>query len=192
MISLINGTIVGKGEGYVILETAGVGFHVNTPSLVAAGNDIGSKVKLHTFLVVREDMLSLYGFETAKERDFFSLLLGVNGIGPKTALACLSILSIDVIKRAILTEDVNIFARVPGVGKRTGQKIILHLQGKIKQEDELMTIADTLDVDATVLDALTSLGYSVVEAQAAVQSIPKETSKDPEERLRQALRYFST
>jgi Holliday junction DNA helicase RuvA len=192
MISLVIGEVAAKGEGYLVLLTGGVGFQIYTPSLLAAGTELGTQIKLFTHLVVREDLLAVYGFETARERDFFGLLLGVNGIGPKTALSCLSILSVDAIRRAVLMDDVSVFNRVPGVGKRSGQKIIIHLQGRLKQEGELAVLADTVDVDGTVLEALTSLGYSVVEAQAALQSIPRDTPKDPEERLRQALKYFST
>ncbi len=103
----------------------------------------------------------------------------------------LSVLSVDAIRRAVLSEQSEVFARVPGVGKKTAQKILLHLQGKISGEG-LADVAGMGDADAEVLEALTSLGYSVVEAQAALQSIPRDAAKDVEERLRLALQYFNS
>jgi Holliday junction DNA helicase RuvA len=105
----------------------------------------------------------------------------------------LSTLSVDAIRRAVASEQSEIFARVPGVGKRTAQKILLHLQDRIKAGDvlELGGAASVAGVDEAVLEALTSLGYSVVEAQTAIQYIPRDTSQDVEERLRVALQYFS-
>jgi len=103
----------------------------------------------------------------------------------------LSVLSVDAIRRAVLSEQSEVFARVPGVGKKTAQKILLHLQGKISGEG-LADVAGMGDADAEVLEALTSLGYSVVEAQAALQSIPRDAVKDVEERLRLALQYFNS
>jgi Holliday junction DNA helicase RuvA len=133
--------------------------------------------------------LALYGFETQQDCDFFNLLLGVNGVGPRTAIAILSALSVDALRRAVLSEQPEIFARVPGVGKKTAQKILLHLQGKVS--GTVGDVMPTLEVDSEVLDALTGLGYSVIEAQAALQSIPRDTAKDLETRLRLALQYFS-
>ena len=112
------------------------------------------------------------------------------GWGRALALAILSTLSTDAIRRAVLSEQADLFGRVPGVGKRNAQKILLHLQGKIKG-DGLEAVAGMSDADESVLDALTSLGYSVVEAQAALQSIPRDAPADVEERLRIALQFFS-
>jgi holliday junction DNA helicase RuvA len=169
----------------------GIGFRVFVPAPLKVSLQVSSKVFLYTYLVVREDALTLYGFENEEDRDFFSMLLGVNGIGPKTALVVLSTMTVDAIRRAVLSEQADIFARVPGVGRKTGQKILLHLQGKIKGGLEAMGGA-ILDVDAEVLEALVGLGYSVVEAQAALQSIPRDTPQDVETRLRLALQYFSS
>lgn len=189
MISWLEGEIIHLLDQALVIKVGGVGLKVFVPAAVRISQRINDRVALFTTLVVREDSLSIYGFGSEEERDFFELLLGVSGIGPRTALNLLSTLSVETIRRAVLSEQAEIFGRVPGVGKKTGQKIILYLQGKIKGDFE--TGAAASDVDGEVLEALTGLGYSVVEAQAALQSIPRETPQDVEERLRQALRYFS-
>jgi Holliday junction DNA helicase RuvA len=167
-----------------------VGLQVSVPAPVRARCRQGEEIRLNTHLVVREDLLALYGFETEGERDFFVLLLGVSGIGPRTSLAILSILSVDAVRRAVLSEQAEVFSRVPGVGKKNAQKILLHLQGKIKGEGFEM-VSGITDVDESVLEALTALGYSVVEAQGAIQAIGRDAPKDVEERLRLALQYFT-
>jgi holliday junction DNA helicase RuvA len=190
MIASVEGEILGLGESGLVVGVAGVGLLISVPAPIRASARIGEKVFLHTHLIVREDLLALYGFETEIEREFFVMLLGVNGVGPRIALSVLSILSIDAIRRAVLSEQSEVFSRVPGVGKKNAQKILLHLQGKIKSDGLDVSIGFT-DGDESVLEALTALGYSVVEAQAAIQAIPKDTPSDVEERLRQALRFFS-
>ena len=122
---------------------------------------------------------------------FRSILLGVDGVGPRVALSVLSTLTLDAIQRAIFTDEAEILSRVPGVGKKTAQKIALHLKDKLKPADALSQVAAMSDADSEVLAALTSLGYSVVEAQAAIQSLPKDAPKDVEERLRLTLQYFT-
>ena len=188
MIASLEGTVLTAGEDHLVVGVGGVGFKVFIPAGLK-GTREGDLVHLHTHLVVREDLLALYGFETLQDRDFFLLLLGVNGVGPRIGLAILSALSVDAIRRAILSEQAEIFARVSGVGKKTAQKILLHLQGKVS--GEVGEMIPVLDVDAEVLDALTGLGYSVIEAQSALQAIPRDAAKDVETRLRYALQYFS-
>lgn len=190
MIAVLQGEVFSVTDDSLVVMTGGVGLRVFVPMALRSVSQTGSKVLLYTYLVVREDVLALYGFETEAERDFFVMLLGVNGVGPRIALSILSTLSVDAIRRAVLSEQSEIFGRVPGVGKKNAQKILLHLQGKIKGEMPLGG-APMLDVDADVIEALTSLGYSVVEAQAALQSIPRDAEKDLETRLRLALAYFS-
>ncbi|HPA32870.1 MAG TPA: Holliday junction branch migration protein RuvA [Anaerolineaceae bacterium] len=190
MISLIRGLVAGRGDDCLIIQVGGVGLRVYvSPALLLQAN-VGSDVSLHTHLVVREDSLTLYGFLSEEERDLYVLLLGADGVGPRIGLNILSTLSVDAIRRAVLAEQPDIFSRVSGVGRKTAQKILLHLQGKIKGEVSGELIRQ-MDADAEVLEALVGLGYSVVEAQAAIQSIPKETSQDVETRLRIALQYFS-
>lgn len=191
MIAAINGEIAGVTSDSLVVMVGGVGLRVYVTATLAAQALRGSMLRLHTHLVVREDALTLFGFESEAERDFFVLLLGANGVGPRTALAMLSTLSVDAMRRAVFHEQADVFARVPGVGKKTAQKILLHLQGKVGAEGEAGGISALVDVDTEVLEALTTLGYSVVEAQAAIQSIPRDTPHDAEERLRIALQYFS-
>jgi Holliday junction DNA helicase RuvA len=190
MIASIKGKVIGKNENSLIVEVGGVGLEVFVPKALQETVQTGEICALYTHLVVREDLLALYGFEHEEERRFFLLLLGVTGVGPRTALSILSTLSPEAIRRAVWAEQPDVFARVAGVGKRTGQKILLHLQDKIGKEVPFGEVP-VLDVDTQVIEALTSLGYSVVEAQAALQSLPRNAPQDVEERLRMALRYFS-
>lgn len=192
MIASVQGEVIASGEDYLVVQVGGVGLRVAVPASKAAQAHRGEVTFLHTYLVVREDALSLFGFESEHERDFFVLLLGVNGVGPRMALGILSALTVDAIRRAVMNEQAEIFARVPGVGKKTAQKILLHLQGRVGGGGELEQIAGLLDVDGEVLEALTALGYSVVEAQSALQSIPRDASMDVEDRLRLALAHFSS
>jgi Holliday junction DNA helicase RuvA len=142
------------------------------------------------YLVVRQESLALYGFESREEREYFILLLGVDGVGPKLALSMLSVLTPEAIRRMVFQEQPELFTRVPGVGKKTAQKIFLQLQDRIPASAGFEGYTHASEVDSEVLSALTTLGYSVVEAQQALQSIPRDVPQDVEERLRLALRYF--
>jgi len=192
MIASINGKIVKIENHSIIVEVGGVGLLISVPNPLRDRLRLGESIFLHTYLVVRQDALSLYGFDTSENREFFILLLGVDGIGPRLAMAALSTLSPDTIRRAVLSEQSDIFCRVPGVGKKTAQKILLYLQGRVSAVEGMVPIAPMSDMDTEVLSALTTLGYSVVEAQAALQSIPRETPLDIETRLRIALQYFGS
>jgi Holliday junction DNA helicase RuvA len=192
MIASIQGKLINKGEDHIVLSLNGLGFHIFTTNEVREKSNMGDMIFLFSQLIVREDSLTLFGFEREIEKSYFNLLNGVSGIGPKLALGIINSLSIDAINRAVSTEQSEMFARVPGVGKKTAQKIVIHLHGKIGgdgQFDESMQ--QYQDVDLEVLDALTTLGYSVIEAQSAIQSIPRDTPNEIEERLRVALKYFS-
>lgn len=192
MIATVSGEIIGLGETFLVVQVGGVGLQVSVPTPLRARLRMMEPILLYTHLIVRQDLLALYGFETEQEREYFNLLLGVDGVGPRLALAVLSTLSIDAIKRAVASEQSEVFARVSGVGKRTSQKILLHLQDKIKTSDVLEYVGTSLGAaDESVLEALTSLGYSIIEAQSALQSIPRDAPDDVEERLRIALQYFS-
>ena len=191
MIANIQGEVLSQGSDFLVVRIGGIGLKVFAPTATCTAARPGQFTFLHTHLVVREDAFTLFGFESEMERDYFNLLLGVNGVGPRIALAIISVLSVDTIRRAVLSEQVDIFSRVPGVGKKTAQKILLHMQGKVGTESVLADAANLMDVDAEVLDALTGLGYSIVEAQSAIQSIPRDTARDVEERLRLALQFFS-
>jgi Holliday junction DNA helicase RuvA len=190
MIASIEGAVSQIGPDFLVVKNHGLGFKVNVPKTLINDVDLYKEVNLHTYLLVREDALALFGFQTASDRDFFVLLLGANGVGPRTALSIISILSMDMIRKAVASDQPEIFSHVPGVGKKTAQAILLHLQGKIatSEEDILGTIKE---VDTEVMDALTALGYSVVEAQAAMQMIPRDAPKDIETRIKLALQYFA-
>ena len=190
MISTLRGEIAQIEETSLIVEVGGVGLRVFVPAPLRTRAKTGEVAFLFTHLVVREDALTLYGFESQSDRDLFNMLLGVDGVGPKVALSVLSAMTLDAVQRAIFADEGELFSRVPGVGKKTAQKIVLHLKDKLKPADGLSQLAAMSDADSEVLAALTALGYSVVEAQSAIQSIPKDASKDPEDSLRLALQYF--
>ena len=191
MIATLRGEITQIEDNALIVEVGGAGLRVFAPAPLRTKLQIGQIVLLHTHLVVREDALTLYGFETVADRGLFTMLLGTDGVGPRTALAVLSTLNIDVVQRAVFGEDADILSRVPGVGKKTAQKIILYLHDRLKPISGLQAVASMSDADSEVLAALTTLGYSVVEAQTAIQSIPKDAPDDVEERLRLALQQFT-
>ena len=190
MISSLLGELQQKEDNALVVAVSGVGLRVAVPKGLAERLNIGEKVFLHTHLVVRENDLSLYGFESAEDRKLFITLLGVDGVGPKVALSVLSTLTIDAIQRAIFSDEPELLSRVPGVGKKTAQKMALYLKDRLKPDDALSRVASMSDVDSEVLAALTALGYSVVEAQSAIQAIAKDAPQDVEERLRIALQYF--
>ena len=191
MIASLNGKVIFKVPEGIVLDVNGVGYQVHVPLDLKERIGKGDSLFLYIFQVVRQDTLALYGFETLEGREYFQLLITVDGVGPKLALNILSSLNPDAIRRSVLNEQSDVFTRVPGVGKRTAQKIQLYLQDKIAKVDGLVISAGFTDSDTEVLDALTSLGYSVVEAQAALQSIPRDAPDDTESRLRIALMYFA-
>ncbi|HLE52945.1 MAG TPA: Holliday junction branch migration protein RuvA [Anaerolineales bacterium] len=191
MIATISGKVVQVESGSLVVEVGGVGLLVNVPVQISDQARIGEAVFLFTQLVVRQDLLALYGFDTAEGREFFNLLLSVNGVGPRLALSVLSTLNPDAIRRAVFNEQADVLSRVPGVGKKTAQKILLSLQDRITSAEGLAPMAAMSEVDNEVLSALIALGYSVVEAQAALQSIPREAAQEVETRLRLALQYFT-
>ncbi len=191
MIATLRGEISQIEENALIVEVGGVGMRVFVPAPMRTNAKAGETMFMFTHLVVREDALTLYGFESQADRDLFNILLGVDGVGPKVALSVLSTLTIDTIQRAIFADEGDLLNSVPGVGKKTAQKMALHLKDKLKPTDALAKIAAMADYDSEVLAALTALGYSVVEAQAAIQSLPKDAPKEVGERLRVALGYFT-
>jgi Holliday junction DNA helicase RuvA len=177
----------------LVIDVGGVGYKVLVPASVSEGIDgVGRTAQLHTYLAVREDSLTLYGFATEEQRALFELLLGVNGVGPRLALAVLGSLSPDVLRRAVANEQPEVFNRVHGVGKKTAEKIVFHLKDRVGKDAGLGALTALSDRDTEVIAALTTLGYSLVEAQAALQSIGKEAPNDVEERVRLALRYFAS
>jgi holliday junction DNA helicase RuvA len=191
MIASIKGEVSSKSENDLVINVNGIGFKVLVPRATSAQAIVGENAHLFTHLVVREDALTLFGFETREERDMYILLLSVNGVGPKTALAILSTLSVEMIISAVLASRDEVFCQVPGIGRKSAQKIILYMQDKVSQMAGKEILPGYKDINAEVIDALVGLGYSIVEAQTAIQSIPKDSPDDLESRLRIALQFFS-
>jgi len=192
MIATLEGRIVAKGEGYVIVDVGGVGFKVYTPSsLLDRLGGTGQEVSLFTHMHVRENEIALYGCSTPDELALFELLLGVPGIGPKVALNVVSIMSTDALRDAIARGDAAMLTRIPGVGKKTAERVMLGLKDKLGVGLEFVSYPALTHADAEVISALTSLGYSIAEAQAALRSLPPE-DLPLEERIRRALQYFAT
>jgi len=191
MIRSIRGMVLHIGDGELTLEVGGIGLRIATTETVhAAAPEVGKPFFLHTYLVVREDELSLYGFQSAEERGLFEVLIGVSGVGPKLAMSILSNISADILRSAVANNQPEVLSRVPGIGKKTGEKIIFHLKDILTGPS--IEIHVPSDVDTEVLGVLTGLGYSLVESQTAVQSIPDDADEDLEERVRLALQYFSS
>ena len=188
MISLLQGLVASQKPDHMVVLVGGVGFKVYVPANVYAAE--GEPITLHTTLIVREDLLALYGFATPDEREVFEKLIGVSGVGPRTGVAVIGTLGIDRLRTAVAAGQVDVLSRVPGVGRKTGEKIILDLKDKLKGADGLIAAAPLSDVNRDLLDALVGLGYSAAEAQSAVNAIPAGTPEDFEERLRLALQYF--
>ena len=171
MIGYINGNIIFSGDKYVILDVGGIGYKVYiSPDTVSSISAQGN-AKLWTHLVVREDALDLYGFLDQKELDFFKLLIGISGIGPKGALGIMSVAPVETVLSAIGTGDTSYLTKVSGIGKKNAQKIILELKDKI---GNLISTEQTnvgLHEDIDVIEALISLGYKEREAREAIQKL---------------------
>lgn len=191
MIAFIRGEVIEKGTDNLVILTGGMGLRIYVPVQTRDAAQVGEMMQLHTHLAVKEDSLTLFGFDQPEIRELFLLLLTVNGVGPRIALNILSMISPDALRRAVAAEQADVFARVPGVGKKTAQKILIQLQDKIHAGSTLEEAAAMTNIDADLMAALTALGYSIVESQSAIQSIPRDTPPDLETRMRIALRYFS-
>lgn len=191
MIATLRGEVTQIEDNSIIVETGGTGLRVFVPRPLREQLKTGEAVFFYTHLVIREDAWLLYGFESQADRELFTTLLGVDGVGPRTALAVLSTLTIDTVQRAVFSDEPDLLSRVPGVGKKTAQKMVLYLHDRLKPATGLEGIASMSDADSEVLAALTALGYSVVEAQTAIQSLPKDGPQEVEERLRLALQQFT-
>jgi len=192
MISTIKGEVTSRHDNYLIIQIGGIGLKVFSTKQVCAEAKTGDFVNLFTSLVVREELLALYGFEISEQCDLFNLLLSVSGIGPKTALSIISTLSVESIVNAIMNKREEIFCQVPGIGEKSAQRMILFMHDKIGHMLVATQLSELKDVNSEVMDALLTLGYSIVEAQAAIQTIPKDIPDEVDARLRIALQYFST
>jgi holliday junction DNA helicase RuvA len=196
MIASLHGTLALVGLDHLVLDVHGVGYLVYAPRPVLGSlGPIESTVFLHTVLIVREDSLTLYGFANLEQRSLFESLLNVTGIGPKVALNLLSSGSPDELRMAIAGGDVTRLSRVPGIGKKTAERLVLELKGKIDLKGAPLVGAAAATpavaaVNAELIALLVSLGYSAAEANAAVLALPADAPESLEDRLRLALRYF--
>lgn len=189
MIALLEGRIASAHADHLVIVVNGVGYRVSVP--ITLIGHVGEEILLHTSMVVREDSLSLHGFETAGERDLFELLLTCSGVGPRLAMAILGTLNADNLRSAIVSDRAEILTRVPGIGKKLAQKILLELKDKLPKGLDVAPVTAFDDVNSDVIDALVALGFSIIEAQSAVQALPADAARDVDERIRQALQYFS-
>jgi Holliday junction DNA helicase RuvA len=192
MIASLNGTVQRIGKDNLVIGVGGVGLRVFVPRTVLEDvGGVGRSISLHTHLIVREQDLSLYGFESEDDLGLFELLLGVNGVGPKVALAILSTLSPEMLKGAIMQEETVILQRVPGIGKKTAERIMFQLRDKLDFTAVSTTMPFVSDIDSDVIDILTGLGFSIVEAQSALQKLPREV-KTIVERVQMALQQLDS
>ena len=187
MIASLSGAISEISDGFVIMETsAGVGYQVFTPSVVLAQLEIGSETRLFTVMLVSNDNnIVLYGFLDKVWVKLFRMLLSVNGIGPRSALACLDRLTPEKITEGIANQDASVFAKVPGIGKKTAQRIITDLADKT---DAVLTAASSNNPNLLeAQNGLVYLGYSQTEAMRLVMAV-NEPGKSAEEIIRAALK----
>ena len=191
MIATVKGQVSARTSNALVVMVGGIGLRVFCPQPLLAATRVGELISLHTHLIVREGDLSLVGFTSEEELSLFENLINISGIGPKVALSLLSAMAPDSLRLAISQDQPEILARTPGIGKKTAQKIVLELRDKVGVPELAEGLAALTEVDAAVIDALTTLGYSIVEAQRAVQSLPQDIT-DVEERLRRALASFGS
>lgn len=199
MIAFIKGILDTVSENYIIVENQGVGFEILVPgSVVQVLPQVGNTVKIYTYTYVREDILQLYGFLTKDTLDMFKLLITVNGIGPKGALGILSVMDVDTLRLAILSDDAKSIAKAPGIGAKTASKLVLELKDKCHLEDIFesgvddagMAKAAGADNEARedAIQALVALGYSATEATAAVRKCKVTEEMTVEDILKQSLK----
>lgn len=195
MIASIQGLLEARRAGYVIIRAGGFGIRVFTPTTTLSRlGDVGSEVSLYTHFHVREDGMALYGFSSEEDRDAFEQLIGISGVGPKIALAILSVMDAQTFFKAIADEDQQRLALAPGVGKRLAAKLVLELKGKLPSLVALggaAALSPSGKIQSEVLEALMGLGFSTAEAQAALSKIPQDRPMTLEEQITFALRSFA-
>jgi len=192
MIGSLRGEIISKEEDRFLIEVSGVGYDILAPTTLLDLLDTGTKTLIFTHLHVREQELTLFGFTDKEELELFRTLLKVQGIGPKVALAILSHIPAETLRQAVAREEAALLARVPGIGPKKAKQIVFQLKDKVGLDDVFIGGSPISDTDSEVIAALTTLGYSVVEAQTALQQIPKERKGESvEEKVRMALSSLS-
>lgn len=205
MISFIRGPLVEKEEDVIVVEAGCVGYNIHVPlSLLEELPPLGNEVRIYTYLQVKEDSMSLYGFGSRQELKLFKQLLGVNGIGPKGALGILSAMRPDDLRLAVISGDAKAIARAPGIGVKTAQRLILDLKDKISAEDMLgmqENRGNTREAAGKggpkgaagkeAVDALVALGYSAMEAAGAVRKVEVTEAMTAEDVLKASLKYLA-
>lgn len=188
MIAGLEGKLQSRSTNGAIIKVGGVSLQVYMPSsTLSTLGTIGETVHLYTHLHLREDNVALYGFATPEELELFRTLIGVSGVGPKVALAILSVMDPGQLALAIASGNVDLLSQVPGVGPKMAGRLALELKGKM---DGIMVSAPT-EGDGEVIVALTSLGYTSTEAASALSSLPDSAELTVEEKIRRALQYFA-
>lgn len=187
MIGSVTGEVTAIRAGYAVIAAGGIGYKVAATRSTLSGLSVGYPTMLWTHLIVREDVLDLYGFPTEDEMRFFEMLLTVSGIGPKSALAVLDIATIETLRNAIASGNSGYLTNVSGIGKKTAEKIIIELRDKVG----LIAVGtdETLRGDEDALEAMRALGYSATEARDALRKVPA-TIKSGNDRLREALKIM--
>jgi Holliday junction DNA helicase RuvA len=179
MISQLFGTIIHKDIRFLVLDVNGVGYKVYASGETIEKTPTTSPVRFWIHMVVREDALDLYGFPTKDEQEFFELLIGISGIGPKSALSILNLATIPTLKKAIVSGDSTYLTKVSGIGKKNAEKIVLELKDKLifsSEEDEVASRS----YESDSLEALKALGYAEREARDALKKVPKEITNTGE------------
>ena len=179
MVALLRGAVVHRGSGFLIVEINGIGYRVTMPESASQG--LSGDVVLFTHEVTRDDGRELFGFRSSDELELFSRLVSVSGVGPKSGQKIACVAPVDEVKRRIMTQDITFLSSVPGIGKKTAQKIVLELSGVLADETDM-----TKETDEAV-EALTGLGYSRKQAADALEGIEGDT----EEKIRSALKRLS-
>ena len=193
MIATLRGRVLERGSGRIVIDVGGVGYLLAaTSAAIRMAVPDGEEVTLVTHLHVREDALILFGFASTAERDLFELLLGVSGVGPKAALAIVSGYAPDQIRRAIATSDHALFTSIPGIGRKTAERVVIDLKDKVGSVGvaEAMPGDAPTDDHATARDGLVGLGMSVAEAEAALRGVDPDLPVG--ERIRLALAAGAT
>lgn len=184
MIARVRGTLVENDFETVVIDVGGVGYELAvTPRTLAGLPGVGEEVVLHAHLHVREDQMSLFGFDTRADKDLFSTLIGISGVGPKVAMAILATLTYEQLRLAVSSDDIATLTEVPGIGKRSAQKLLLELKPKMDVVDGAVAPSGPM---AEVREALTGLGYGPDEIRGTLAGMPDDLSV--EEMLRLSLR----
>lgn len=187
MIATLRGTLFSKRPDRVIVDVNGVGYALQVPVPVLSElPPEGSGVFLHVYTYVREDAIQLYGFGREEDRNLFTILIGLSGVGPRLAMSILSTSSFSAFYRAVETEDVSSLCRVPGLGKKTAQRLILELRGKLPSDVPART-----GPAEDALSALVNLGYRRADAEKALAQVSGTSGEDIADMLKKALQYLS-